>query len=78
MKEAPKKKRTRRKKRVEGSATPPRRSMVLRLEKSTFDRMNAMLKAYRGSRNDYITRLIEFDLQFRERMQPLNTPIDDE
>lgn len=38
--------------------------------------MNKMLKAYKGSRNEYIERLIEFDLSFRERLEPLNTPID--
>ena len=38
--------------------------------------MNKMLKAYKGSRNEYIERLIEFDLQYRERIQPLNTPVD--
>lgn len=38
--------------------------------------MNKMLKSYKGSRNEYIERLIEFDLQYRERIQPLNTPLD--
>lgn len=72
---APKEKKTRRKRRVPGTDKPPRKSFSLRLEQSTFDRMNNMLKAYRGSRNEYIEQLIEFDLQYRERIQPLNTSV---
>ena len=72
---APKQKKTRRKRRVPGTDKPPRKSFSLRLEQSTFDRMNDMLKAYKGSRNEYIEHLIEFDLQYRERLQPLNTPV---
>lgn len=34
-----------------------------------------MLKSYDGSRNEYIEGLIEFDLQYRERLKPLNTPL---
>ncbi len=49
----------------------------MRLEESTFERMNKMLKSYNGSRNEYIERLIEFDLQYRERLKPLNTPVPD-
>ncbi|MDR7380438.1 hypothetical protein J2X19_005145 [Rhodoferax ferrireducens] len=74
--EIQKEKKTRRKRRLPGTDKPPRVSFSLRVEKSTFDRMNKMLKAYKGSRNEYIERLIEFDLSFRERLQPLNTPID--
>ena len=73
MAAAPEAKKTRRKRRVPGSAKPPRKSFSLRLEESIFDRMNKMLKAYRGSRNEYIERLIEFDLQYRERIEPLHT-----
>lgn len=36
-----------------------------------------MLKSYNGSRNEYIERLIEFDLQYRERLKPLNTHVPD-
>jgi hypothetical protein len=68
-----KEKATRRKRRVPGTATPPRKAFSMRLEESTLDRMNEMLKAYKGSRNEYIERLIEFDLQYRERLKPLNT-----
>lgn len=75
MNGAPKEKKTRRKRRVPGTDKPPRKSFSLRLEQSTFDRMNNMLKLYKGSRNEYIERLIEFDLQYRERIQPLNTPV---
>lgn len=68
-------KKTRRKRRVVGTEKPPRKAFSLRLEEATFDRMNLMLRAYSGSRNDYIERLIEFDLQYRERLRPLNTPV---
>lgn len=73
---APKEKKTRRKRRVPGTDKPPRKSFSLRLEQSTFDRMNNMLKSYKGSRNEYIERLIAFDLEYRERIQPLNTPVE--
>ena len=36
-----------------------------------------MLSAYEGSRNEYIEQLIAFDLQYRERLRPLNTPVVD-
>lgn len=75
MNGTPKEKKPRRKRRVPGTDKPPRKSFSLRLEQSTFDRMNTMLKAYKGSRNEYIERLIEFDLQYRERLQPLNTSV---
>lgn len=71
----PKEKATRRKRRVPGTEKPPRKAFSLRLEESTFNRMNKMLKLYDGSRNEYIERLIEFDLQYRERLKPLNTPL---
>ncbi len=73
----PKEKATRRKRRVPGTDKPPRKAFSLRLEESTFERMNKMLKSYDGSRNEYIERLIEFDLQYRERIKPLNTPVPD-
>jgi hypothetical protein len=66
---------TRRKRRVLGSETPPRKEFSMRLEVSTFDRMNKMLLSYQGSRNEYIERLIEFDLSYRERLIPLNTKV---
>ena len=72
---APKEKKTRRKRRVPGTDKPPRKSFSLRLEQSTLERMNKMLKSYQGSRNEYIERLIEFDLEYRERIAPLNTPV---
>ncbi len=69
-------KKTRRKRRLVGSDRPPRKAFSLRLEADTLGRMNKMLKLYKGSRNEYIERLIEFDLQYRERIKPLNTPIE--
>lgn len=68
-------KKGRKKSRVLGSETPPRVAFSLRLEASTFERLNAMLESFNGSRNDYIARLIEHDLSLRERMKPLNTPV---
>jgi hypothetical protein len=64
---------TRRKRRVVGTATPPRKEFSLRLEVATFERLNQMLSSYQGSRNEYIERLIEFDLSYRDRILPLNT-----
>jgi hypothetical protein len=72
---APKEKKTRRKRRVPGTDKPPRKSFSLRLEEKTFDRMNNMLKVYTGSRNEYIAQLIEHDLQYRERIRPLKSPV---
>lgn len=72
----PKEKKTRKKRRLPGTDKPPRKAFSLRLEASTFDRMNKMLKSYKGSRNEYIESLIEFDLRYRERIKPLNTPIE--
>lgn len=68
-------KKGRKKSRVLGSETPPRVAFSLRLEASTFERLNVMLESFNGSRNDYIARLIEHDLSLRERMKPLNTPV---
>lgn len=66
---------TRRKRRVLGTDTPPRKEFSMRLEAATFERMNVMLLTYQGSRNEYIERLIEFDLAYRERIAPLNTKL---
>ena len=66
---------TRRKRRVPGTDKPPRKAFSLRLEERTFERMNKMLKSYDTSRNEYIEQLIEFDLQYRERIKPLNTSV---
>jgi hypothetical protein len=66
---------TRRKRRVIGTDTPPRKEFSMRLEQSTFERMNRMLLTYQGSRNEYVERLIEFDLSYRERILPLNTKV---
>lgn len=73
----PKEKKTRRKRRLPGTDKPPRIAFSLRLEASTFEHMNKMLSAYEGSRNEYIEQLIAFDLQYRERLRPLNTPVVD-
>jgi hypothetical protein len=72
MDEAPKEKKTRRKRRGPGTDKPPRKSFLLRLEQGTFDRLNEMLSSYQGPRNQYIERLIEFDLDYRDRLSSLN------
>lgn len=69
-------KNTRRKRRGPGTDAPQRVQVSLRLEVSTFDRMNKMLSLYKGSRNEYIERLIDFDLSYRDRILPLNTAVD--
>lgn len=69
-------KKTRKKRRGPGTDNPIRPGFTLRLEQSTLDRLNKMLMSYEGSRNEYIESLIEFDLQYRERIKPLNTPVD--
>jgi hypothetical protein len=66
-------KKGRKKTRLLGTTTPPRKSFTMRLEAQTFDRLNMMLASFQGSRNDYIERLIEHDLSLRERMKPLNS-----
>jgi hypothetical protein len=71
-----KEKKTRRKRRGPGTDKPLRKTFTMRLEPCTFDRMNAMLKSYKGSRNEYIERLIEFDLEYRDRILLLNMPVD--
>lgn len=70
-----KEKKTRKKRRLPDSATPPRVSFTLRMEQSAFAAMDELLKTYQGSRNDYICRLIELDLRHVERFKPLNTPV---
>ena len=74
MDATPKDKKTRRKRRVPGTEKPPRINVTVRLEEQTFNRMNALLKSFKASRNEYIESLIEFDLDYRERIRPLNTP----
>lgn len=74
-KELPTLKATRRKRRIPGTDAPPRIQFATRLEAATFDRMNQMLLSYQGSRNEYIERLIEFDLSYRERILALNTNV---
>jgi hypothetical protein len=66
-------KHTRKKRRVEGSDTPPRQEFTLRLEVATFERLNDLVNTLSCSRNEYIERLIEFDLAFRERIQILDS-----
>jgi predicted HicB family RNase H-like nuclease len=67
-------KRIRKKTRVPGTNMPPRFSFTLRIEQSTHDRLEAMLKGSEMSRNDYISRLIDHDLSLREKLSVLNTP----
>lgn len=67
-----KKKPPRKKKRVEGSATPPRKPVPLRLEVSTFERMDTMLQGQTISRNKYIEALIEADLDYRDQIAVLS------
>jgi vacuolar-type H+-ATPase catalytic subunit A/Vma1 len=50
---------TRRKRRVIGTATPPRIELVLRLEQSTYDEMQTRLKRFKGSQNRYIETAIK-------------------
>lgn len=61
-------KHSKRKKRAPGTDAPPRQSFTLRLEASTVERLDDALRGFKGSRNEYIERLIELDLQYRERM----------
>ncbi|MGP3508407.1 hypothetical protein L0936_19400 [Paracidovorax citrulli] len=68
-----KEKKTRRKRRGPGTDKPPRKAFSLRIEQRTFDRMKELLQSFNGSRNEYIERLIEFDLDYRDRIAALNT-----
>jgi hypothetical protein len=67
---------TRKKRRVEGSATPPRLEFTLRLEQRTLERLNRLIATLPCSRNEYIERLIEFDLAYRQRIEVLDTRTD--
>lgn len=71
-----KNKQIRKKRRVEGSATPPRQEFTLRLEQSTFEHLNRLVTTLPCSRNEYIERLIEFDLAYRQRIEVLDTKTD--
>jgi hypothetical protein len=70
----PEEKASRRKRRVPGTDKPPRKAFCLRLEESTFDRLNKMLTGYKCSRNEYVESLILFDLEYQERLRALNDP----
>jgi hypothetical protein len=48
----------RKKRRVEGSDTPPRVSFTVRMEKAQYEEFTEFLKTYSGSQNDYICYLI--------------------
>ena len=67
-----KEKKTRRKRRVPGSLTPPRVPVLLRLEVGTYQKIKELLSNYKISCNKYIEGLIEFDLNYRSRIQNLN------
>lgn len=67
-------KKTRKKRRVPGTETPPRVSFTLRMELASFESMTNLLRTFDGSRNDYICELIDLDLKHRERFRALNTP----
>lgn len=69
-----KEKKTRKKRRVPGTETPPRVSFTLRMELALFESMVNLLQTFDGSRNDYICQLIELDVKHRERFRALNTP----
>lgn len=66
-------KQTRKKRRVEGSDNPPRQEFTLRLEVATFERLNNLVANMACSRNEYIERLIEFDLAYRQRIEVLDS-----
>jgi hypothetical protein len=51
-------KRPRKKRRVEGSATPPRVSFTVRMEQKDYDAFVEFLKTYSGSQNDYICYML--------------------
>lgn len=68
-------KQTRKKRRVPGTDTPPRVSLVLRMEEVLFDGMNKYLETFDGSRNDYICGLIYIDVKHRERFRVADEPV---
>jgi len=69
----PEPKKTRTKRRVPGSDTPPRVSIALRMEQQDLDQMTAMLKNSKLSRNDFICGLITAELAHIERFRLLKT-----
>jgi hypothetical protein len=56
----------RKKRRVEGSATPPRVSFSVRMEQAQYEEFTELLKTYSGSRNDYICYLISTVLKHKQ------------
>ncbi len=66
-------KKTRKKRRVPGTDTPPRVSLMLRMEQQDFDQMAVILKNAKVSRNDFICSLIAQELAHLERFRALNT-----
>jgi hypothetical protein len=71
-------KQTRKKRRVPGSATPPRVSFLLRMEQAKYLALMELLKGFDGSRNDYICSLLDIELKHAERFKALNTHIPDQ
>ena len=67
-------KQVRRKRRIPGSSTPPRKEFSLRIEAALFERLTKLLATFGGSRNEYIERLIDYDLAYRDRIETLNRP----
>ena len=62
-------KQSRKKRRVEGSPTPPRVSITVRMEASLFEAMSERIKQYKGSRNEYICDLIDLDTKHGEKFK---------
>jgi len=62
-------KQSRKKRRVEGSATPPRVSITVRMEASLFEAMNVRITRYIGSRNEYICDLIDLDTKHGDKFK---------
>lgn len=71
----PAKKRLRKKRRVVGTATPPRVSFTLRIEQDLFDELGQLVKTFKGSRNEYIIDLISKDIEHFKRFRMLNIPV---
>ena len=63
---------TRARRRVPGSDTPPRVSLALRMEQHDHKQMVAVLKNSQLSRNDFICGLITAELAHLERFRMLN------
>ena len=70
--EAPQPKATRKRRRVPGTDTPPRASIVLRIEQRDPEQLTALLTNAKRSRNDFICGLITAELQHIERFRQLN------